>query len=210
MKTSEPKERIKTAALILFGDKGFKSTTIRDICKKANVSLALVNYHFKNKQNLYDEIALEILDNAFNANPLSEFISSDMAPDEKLRNSIRLFLHRLLGKNGLGKNQHAVKLVAKEMTSPSELMDSIYERYISKMMEVMGTSIKEVLGKEIEHELLMRFISSIAGQCLHPVLAREVLAKAGFVIKDNTEDIEKHARHIYEFSINGLKKYRKG
>ncbi|MGD9807934.1 MAG: CerR family C-terminal domain-containing protein [Deferribacterales bacterium] len=210
MKTSEPRERIKTAALILFGDKGYKSTTIRDICKKANVSLALVNYHFKNKQNLYTEIAIEIMDNAFIANPPEKFVSPGMEPEEKLRNTIRLFLYRLLGKDGVGKNPHAIKLIAKEMTNSSELMDSLYERYISRMMEIMGSAIKEVIGEEIGHEQLMRFISSIAGQCLHPVLAREVLARAGFVIKDNTEDIEKHAMHIYKFSINGLKGYKKG
>lgn len=209
LENTEPRERIKEAALILFSDHGFKSTTIREICKKADVSLALVNYHYKNKKNLYDEIVMEIIQHAFEFNPVSKFISEEMTPEEKLKNTIRLFLHRLLGQDGVGRNPYAVKLIGRELTNPSELMEKVFKEYITKMMELLRSVIIASTDVNISYEEQMRLISSIAGQCLHPLLAKDILAKAGFTITTN-EEIERHADHIYAFSLNGLKGYKRG
>ena len=46
-------EQILDAAEVLFSEKGFSNTSIRDITEKANCNLAAVNYHFHGKKNLY-------------------------------------------------------------------------------------------------------------------------------------------------------------
>lgn len=50
------KEAIIQAAIALINDKGeqVNEITVRDICKKANVGLGLVNYHFGNKDKLIE------------------------------------------------------------------------------------------------------------------------------------------------------------
>lgn len=50
------KEKILQTANRLFAKYGFGSTSIRDIATEAEVNLAAVNYHFKNKDNLYWEV----------------------------------------------------------------------------------------------------------------------------------------------------------
>ena len=47
------KESIMSAAMRLFAEKGLKHVTVREICKAAKVNVALVNYHFRNKNVLY-------------------------------------------------------------------------------------------------------------------------------------------------------------
>lgn len=47
------KERILKVANELFASLGFAATTVRDIAQRAEVNLAAINYHFKNKENLY-------------------------------------------------------------------------------------------------------------------------------------------------------------
>ncbi len=49
---SDTKRRILDAAEQLIGDKGFPSTSMRDITKAASVNLASVNYHFGSKEAL--------------------------------------------------------------------------------------------------------------------------------------------------------------
>lgn len=209
METKDPpRGRILQSACQLFGEKGFKATTVREICKKADVSLALVNYHFKSKLALYEEILLSAIEDAFSKNPpVHEFIKPDMSAEEKLRNAIRLLTHRLLGKNGLGSNPYTVMLVAKEMTNPTETMDKINTYYLDGMITIMTEIIKDLVG-DIEKKELIRFTSCIAGQCLHPLLAKSILSRAGFELGNNNEDIEKHAAHIFNFSINGIKGYK--
>ncbi len=50
------KEKILQTANMLFAKYGYGSTSIRDIATEAQVNLAAVNYHFKNKDNLYWEV----------------------------------------------------------------------------------------------------------------------------------------------------------
>jgi len=55
----DTRDRILKAAEDLFADKGFKETTVRDIAGKATVNVALINYHFGSKEDLYKEILRE-------------------------------------------------------------------------------------------------------------------------------------------------------
>lgn len=52
----ENKERIIQATIDLINEKGeqINDITVREICKKANVGLGLVNYHFGNKDRLIE------------------------------------------------------------------------------------------------------------------------------------------------------------
>ena len=52
-KNKEVKEEILRAAKHLFSKKGYDGTTVRQICEEANVSLALVSYHFGGKENVF-------------------------------------------------------------------------------------------------------------------------------------------------------------
>lgn len=61
MKTSETEQKIKKAASIVFKQKGFKETRTRDIAEQADVNLALINYYYKSKEALFNEIMTETL-----------------------------------------------------------------------------------------------------------------------------------------------------
>ncbi len=50
------KDKILQTANTLFAKNGFGRTSVRDIASEANVNLAAINYHFKNKDNLYLQV----------------------------------------------------------------------------------------------------------------------------------------------------------
>jgi len=50
------KERLVGAATMLFAERGFHGTTIRDIAERAGVNVAAGNYHFGSKKRLYLEV----------------------------------------------------------------------------------------------------------------------------------------------------------
>jgi len=54
---NDTQERIIKAVIELIGQKGNIKITIREICKKANVNLAAINYYFRSSKNLF--IAIE-------------------------------------------------------------------------------------------------------------------------------------------------------
>lgn len=57
--TVDTKEKILEVARVLFADKGFDGTSVRDIAKAAEVNVASVNYHFDSKENLFHEILMK-------------------------------------------------------------------------------------------------------------------------------------------------------
>jgi AcrR family transcriptional regulator len=64
---TQEKEKIRNVAATLFGERGYNATSIRDIARELNSSVAMIYYHYKNKEELLysiiDRIGNELLDN---------------------------------------------------------------------------------------------------------------------------------------------------
>jgi AcrR family transcriptional regulator len=56
--TSNTREQILAAAEVLFANKGFKATTLKDVSASSGVNSALVSYYFGNKDGLRHQIFL--------------------------------------------------------------------------------------------------------------------------------------------------------
>lgn len=56
MRMSATKQKVMDAASMLFFQKGFHGTSIRDIAEKANVNVSLISYYFKSKQGLLEYV----------------------------------------------------------------------------------------------------------------------------------------------------------
>ena len=56
MEYSEKQVQIMEMAEVLFAEKGFNGTSVRDIAEKANVNLAMISYYFGSKDKLLEAI----------------------------------------------------------------------------------------------------------------------------------------------------------
>ena len=56
-------ERILAAAIEVFAERGFRDATTRMICAKAEVNVALVNYYFRSKAELYKAVIASLFEN---------------------------------------------------------------------------------------------------------------------------------------------------
>ena len=52
-------EKIKEAARKVFTQKGYAATRTRDIAEEAGINLALLNYYFRSKQKLFEQVMME-------------------------------------------------------------------------------------------------------------------------------------------------------
>ena len=59
-KSERTRERIRSVALRSFLERGYESTTIRRIAEEAGVSVGTTNYHFGSKNQLVQELYLEV------------------------------------------------------------------------------------------------------------------------------------------------------
>ena len=58
-------EKIKEAARKVFTQKGYAATRTRDIAETAGINLALLNYYFRSKQKLFEQVMLEKVQQLF-------------------------------------------------------------------------------------------------------------------------------------------------
>lgn len=61
-KIDNSKERILSAAVKLFAQKGFEGTSIREICKMANANICMISYYWGGKKELYQGIIDDLIE----------------------------------------------------------------------------------------------------------------------------------------------------
>ena len=75
-------EKIKDAAKKMFLEKGFGSTTTRDIAECADTNIALVNYYFRSKERLFQEVFKESFGETFL--PVARILNDDLPLEAKI------------------------------------------------------------------------------------------------------------------------------
>jgi len=199
--------KLLVAAGEVFAENGFKNTTVRDICKRADVNVAAVNYHFGSKEKLYEAV----WENSNRAAVEKRMDELDLARTDDPEKRIRLFVKTLL-RNILDQNRPEwdFRIVAHEMISPTAAFDIIVERAIRPGFLFLKELVQEMLGEDVPKEKVEKCTLSIVGQCLYYRFANPVVRQ---LLPEQTFDekgLEEIADHITEFSLSALKQLRAG
>ena len=83
MSTINVREKLLEVAGPVFSEKGFEKATVREICQKADVNLASVNYYFGDKEQLYLEVICLAKQMGVSRAPLPEWTETT-PPEQKL------------------------------------------------------------------------------------------------------------------------------
>ena len=91
----DTKLRLLETAGMVFAEKGFRAATVREICQRAGVNLAAVNYHFGDKERLYIESVKRAHFCRGQQLPMPSWPAGTSA-ETRLRDVIRGLLERML------------------------------------------------------------------------------------------------------------------
>lgn len=95
----ETKERIIQAAGPLFARYGYDGTTSKEICQRAGVNMAAVNYHFGSRDGLYVAILEEVQDYLLNIDVLKRLAQQEGTPRQKIERFVDYFIDDAFHKN---------------------------------------------------------------------------------------------------------------
>jgi AcrR family transcriptional regulator len=204
--TSAPvgtRERLLEAAGEVFAERGYRDGTIQEICRRAGANVAAVNYHFRDKQNLYAEVFRYAHRRAAERSPHPGEVPADAPAEKRLHAYVKAFLERILGEGR--PSWHAV-LISREIVQPSGALDQIYETEIRPRHEYLERLVREIAGPGLPRSSVRLCVFSIVGQCMFYRSARLVL-KA--LYPKERLDAERLAAHITQFSLGALGKMSK-
>ena len=204
------KQKILDTAGDVFGRKGYKAATIREICRAAGVNVASINYHFGGKKELYRTVVEDLLSRTFARYPVDEDVNRQSPPEKRLQAFVRGALRRLLSPDGLSGYPGKGQLVAKEMADPSPFLDDLVEKFIRPTAAVLLSIIKEMLGPDATAKQIARCQISVIGQCFHYAMARPIISRLDVLDYQDTAIIDELTDHITRFSLAGIDSMRAG
>ena len=148
-------KKILQVAAMIFSEKGFRGTSIRMICAKANVNVAAVNYYFCSKENLYFEVHRFIFREA--SSKLSWIMNdppviTDLEPwcAELKRVSLILLQAAIrTDRNSICQR----RLLAQELGQPSRCLPLLLETFYAPLHKYMAKFLQPMLPDLTENQL---------------------------------------------------------
>jgi len=192
-------QRLLNAAGPLFAEQGLKATTVRNICDRAGVNLAAVNYHFRDKKQLYHDAVRHAAQTCESRVPIPDW-APGTPPEQKLRDFVVMFLNRVAVDHEPA--WHA-QLIMRELTHPTPACAEFVRDFVRPCFETLSGVLREFLPDVPEPKrLLVGF--SIVGQCLHYRVARPVMEHLIGANEFRAFGIDLLADHITEFSLAAI------
>ncbi len=194
------RQRLLEVAAEVFAEHGFHNARIRDICARANANVAAVNYHFRDKMGLYEEV----LRHAFLAMSGGAPAGPELADASlRLRAFVTDLMTQLLSE---GRTAMYAKLVAREMVDATAAITCVIEDGIRPQTQFLLETVRELLGTEADDQLVRRCASSIIGQCMFYHTARPAVLQLPLEEKLDPDAVEPIASHITAFSLAAIER----
>ena len=202
--TEETSERILSAAQKLFSEKGFESTSVRDITTEADCNVASVNYHFGGKDNLYLETfrSMLVVLREQRMAVIGELMARDPVPtlEEFLQSFAEGFIDPLVDES---RGRMFTILVSREMFNPRLPHNVFVDEFIQPLLERATAALAEV-GPPLDPAAARLCIMSAVGQLLHAIKAHHLFACHDHpeVVPESLAD---YVSHFVRFSAGGIR-----
>jgi len=203
-KQIDTKDRILEAASEVFAEYGFEKATVREICSRAEANVAAVNYHFRDKKELFLLVLRSWKLLSQKKYPLDMGLDPDASDQDRIESFFRAMLRRIL------------------MPTPDSLTS--YRRakvFIQQLSE--GLFSRDECGCE-NHVQLQEYLSPIVSRllggetgqpvqdCMDSIMGQVTIYFLGYVMDPekfeflrNEAEIDRTARHMTVFTLGGMR-----
>lgn len=198
--SSEVKDKILKEAQILFIKNGFKGTSVRDIAKASGTNVAMVNYYFNSKYNLFEIIFEEALD------VLIKRVFETITSDRPFFELIELWIHTYY--DILFEYPQIAAFILNEVSlNPERLTQRVKNRNPYSAFSTIAQRIEEEAKKgTIRETPAADFLLNILSLCMFPFMFGNLAMTLMEIPRDiYNELIANHEKYVIEFTINALK-----
>jgi AcrR family transcriptional regulator len=199
-RAEKTRQEIIDAAGLLFAEKGFKATTIAEICKAANVNQAAVSFHFGGKEQLYIALVRYGYEYALAEIPWPKWEPGTPATI-RLRDFVLTFLRRAVADHA---PRWPCQLIMREMVEPTKACEEFVRGYIRPTIALLDGILQDLLPGDFPPERRLLIAHSIIGQMLFYRVARPVLrlVLAGDnLLRFDEPQMQRLADHITAFTL---------
>ena len=147
MEAVSTEEKIKKAAVREFALYGFEGARVDRIAQKAKINKAMIYYHYKGKENLYEAVLSDVLKTVFLR--VTEKISDEKSPYEQMELIINEYIEFIKTVD-----QDFVKMMLRELSSGGKyfkklMLPGVVLPMMKIVQEILSDGMKRSIFKEI-------------------------------------------------------------
>lgn len=171
-------QKIREAAAKVFQQKGYAATRTRDIAEEAGLNLALINYYYRSKKNLFDIIMEDKLADFFKSF-LPLLFEDDKSSEEKIK---------MIASN-------YIKLLLENPDLPIFVLNAIHAdpQHFAKIVQgaeqIQYSPLEAQLRKLNPKAKFEHFFLNLMALCIFPFIMRPAISQISDTIAQNFESL---------------------
>lgn len=198
-RTASTRDRLLHAACRIFAERGYRDTTVAEICDAAQANIAAVNYHFGNKDSLYQQVWAHVLDIHVPLDVDPDSIATREGAERQLSEYIMDRLEWLM------RGDRLERLIRAEVVQPTGLVDEEREAGLRKTRRHFLEVIRRIGEGALDEDDVDLCCTSILSQCrAFTAFARLGQGKPGDY-RLESDAVQAFARHVTVFSVAGIR-----
>ena len=197
------REQLLEAAGELFAEKGFERTTSREICERARMNTAAVNYHFGGIDAIYAEALVEAHRRAIWIEAHAALQGAGLTPQQRLLATLRQMVWQIAQPSA---KSWEMRLLSREFVAPTAAHVQFIRTAIEPQRRLMQSVIAEYLECDVEDQRVGYALISIISPCMFLAMShRESIVGIlpGLAVDENAE-LERLLVNMECFVIGGL------
>lgn len=196
----EVRERILDVATHLFIDNGYKGTSVRDIAAKSETNVAMVNYYFRSKYNLFEMVFEKTLNAVWGKILISFHEDKDVLTF--IRDWIDTYYEVLIEYPKL-----PIFLLNEVSVNPERLTNNIRGLQPKELFVMLSRRIEdEAKQGNIRYIPPLDLMLNVMSMCIFPFIMRNLAQHVAGVSNTVYEEmVKEHRKHVIDFTMNALK-----
>jgi Transcriptional regulator len=198
--TQDVRGKILQTARELFVQKGFDGVSIRDIASASETNIAMVNYYFRSKHNLFAEIFGEVF--KIVGGKVFSLMKSDLPFFDMIREWVYAYYDMLDEYSAMP------SFIFSELSRhPNMLEEKINKEIPLELFETVSQRLKEEAEKgTIRPVDPVHFGLSVISLCIFPFVFTPVAYNlVGLEKESYKEFLQEHKKFVADFIINSIK-----
>lgn len=151
----------------VFAEHGYTGTSSKEICLRAGVNLAAVNYHFGSRDGLYEAVLLEAHQQIVSLDKLVAFADGPADARAKLRTVLAHLVSQATQRGG----SWGLRVLLRELVTPSPLVPTLIAQAIQPKAAVLLALIADILELRPDHPAVRRGLALTMLPCAGLMLA---------------------------------------
>ncbi len=196
------RQRLLEVAGQVFAEKGFDRTTGKEICERADINTAAVNYYYGGIEGLYSAVVEEAHSRFVTFADAAAAIAGKTDARSKLEAILQLIVRAIVGPT---LSSWDLRVIGREVVAPSPVLETLRDTEFLPKTRILKSIVSDLMALPPEHPAVARGCISVMAPCfMLLIFDRETLKRAFPSLAIGPDDATALVRHMVQYALAGL------